>query len=261
MRQVATSPSITFDDPTGATLVLDSALTPISPGGPLLAETITWSTTTGVVDFRNLAPVTAGSQTVSASGGLLAIPGLGEIRVAGLASGANFTVTGDGFGGTELFLSNQTASVADANQFAAAVAFAQSLPAGAGASLNIQLSGIVALAGPYSGLSTLPAGDTVQVTGSGGFDVKAGASLALNAGSTFTGGLLLEANTTVELLGAGAAGTGPIYFAGPGATLVVDGSSLPESVNAMVVETTATKISRVPSSAARRGSTPRSTLA
>jgi autotransporter-associated beta strand protein len=221
--------TIALDSPVGAVLRLDGSVLP--------GVTIALTSGDEVIDLPGLAVGSA--QTLTVGPNLqLSVPGLsGELTFAGgVTSGERFLLAPDGQGGSELVPLAQTATVTTETQLAQLTNEINALPAGDGLSFSINVGGIVGIAHA----TPVPAsGVNLSLTGTGGFALGSGAALTLAGTNTFSGGLTLGNQSTLEITSPGAAGTGAIQFAGPDATLRLDGTLLPtDAIEGLVLSDT-----------------------
>ncbi|HZL01068.1 MAG TPA: flagellar basal body FlgE domain-containing protein, partial [Caulobacteraceae bacterium] len=214
--------AIHLDAAAGAELRIDSGL----PAG-----TIYWDNANGVIDLEGVAAPGGVAQTLTVSNTGVLTLAAGTLTFTG-ENGATFLQTSDSGTGSLLIPLIESAPVASEAQFDAAVQAAAALPAGAGLTYTVALASDVVLssADGTADASSLPAGLTFSITGSGGFTAATGADVILAGADSFTGGVTLDAGSTVELATATSAGSGPISFAGPGALLKVDAAVLASPV-------------------------------
>ena len=149
-------------------------------------------------------------------------------------------MTSDGAGGSLVNLVLPSAVIHNEAEFDTLANAVALLPANAGISLNESLAGAGATltlssVGGSNGFRSLPAGDSLHLTGATGITVASGADAVIGGANTFSGGVTLQAGATAELVASTSAGTGSIVFQGIG-TLVVDTATAPS--NAIDFDTT-----------------------
>ena len=220
------SGAIVLDAAAGAVLRLD--------GSPHAGNPIDFASGNGTIDLAAYASL--GTMRLTVAGGTLAVPtasGTVTLAVQGLADGTAIEVAPDGTGGTILMQAAQTATVATTDQLLGAARAFAAMPAIAGLTYTVTLApagGTLELTGDFQPF-TAPAGVAFSLTDRPSapvvLDVAQGVSAAVAGNNSFTGGVRLDGQASLELLDSGAAGSGTIGLTGPGNTLRIDGTMLP----------------------------------
>ncbi len=217
------SGTIVLDSPVGEELRLAPGVAP--------ANTIDFVNASGTLDLVGVTGL-GNSLTASANGTLLVPTPTGTLTLS-MAPGTVLQAASDGMGGTELLPVSQSMTAATADQLLAAERAAAATPDVAGLSETVALApagGTLALTGDFHPF-TVPASIDFSVTDGAApatLLVPQGVSAALGGNNSFSGGVAIDASATLDLLGPQAAGSGAISLNGPGATLRIEGTALPD---------------------------------
>ncbi|HEY0909324.1 MAG TPA: hypothetical protein VGD75_03735, partial [Bradyrhizobium sp.] len=223
---VAGTGAITFESPDGAVLQIDGATMP--------QNAIDFASGNGLVHLTSEA--VASTQVLAlAANNTLSIPladgGSAVLNIGGSQPGTNFVAFSDGSGGTYVALQSQSSALTTTAEFIAAVSALSALPANAGVNDVFALNGVLTLSGTLA--TNLPAGGALEMTdgvnAGGGFVIASNADISLQGNNSFSAGITLDTDATLDVSSSSALGDGPITFAGPGATLAIGGTTAPSN--------------------------------
>ena len=219
------SGAIVLDSPVGETLQLAPGVAP--------SNTIDFAAGSGTIDLDGVTGL--GARLIAAANGtLLVSTGAGTIDLA-LAPGTVLQTAPDGAGGSLLLPVSQSMTAATVDQLLAAERAAAASPAVAGLSETVALApagGTLTLTGSFQPF-TVPTGVSFSLTDGAApatILVPQGVTASLGGSNLFSGGVSIAASATLDLLGSLAAGTGAITLDGTGASLRIEGTSLPGNV-------------------------------
>jgi fibronectin-binding autotransporter adhesin len=216
---------IVFNSPEGARLKIDGLVLP--------SNLISFAVGACQIDLARVS-ITGPHLVTVQTGDSLTLPNAnGRLNFgAGVSVGETFLATSDGAGGTLLTPMVQGSTVSTELQFEALGPYIAALPSGGapnGQNLlyTAGLSGIIEISGSGEGIAA-PSGVSASLTDAGqpgGFVLDSGVSFSLAGTNTFSGGVTLDASTTLTASSAAALGTGPLDINGASVTLTVGGSA------------------------------------
>jgi autotransporter-associated beta strand protein/VCBS repeat-containing protein len=190
--------------------------------------TIDWTAGSGEIDLvtggGNAAAITGLTATAN---GQLAVPGVGTLTLGGPgAANAAYTLVADGSNTLRLLSAQQSAQIADGDQFRAFSAGLGGVPKGVSVVATATLTADIATMSTTgdAGLLGLPSSVALSIQGAGGFVVQPYDVLALAGHNSFSGGTTLEAGATLDVASLDSAGSGTIQFGGDGALLSLSAS-------------------------------------